>query len=836
MIANKKINTFFFSIVLPSILAIGLFLLSIFGIMLPSFEKNLMDRKKEMIRELVNAAWSVADDYNQKYADGTLSKTEAQERAARQISRMRYGKENKDYYWIIDMQPSMVMHPYRKELVNKDLSEYKDPNGKRLFVEAVKLVKNKNDGFIRYMWQWKDDPDRIVPKLSYVKAFTPWNWVIGTGIYIEDVKEEINQLEQRLIHISILITIIIIAILSYIIRQSLRIENERKDAEDKLKLSREKYKTLVEASTEGTLMIVDDEIIFSNIKFSHLIGLDVLQESKLTFDDLFETKWKEIDRAFDDPKKSVSFESRIKTGKNKGKNVVLSVSKVKHGDSDGYIVVVKEVTPRHTIEKETANLSMELETALLLMNQPVSNYVRAIVKCSINSSIEQVIDLMTRKDRDIVFVANGEVIVGVISESDLKRRVLAKNLDLQKTALEIMSAPVVTLSEKAFSYQAVLKMKTNHVSHLAITNESGNIYGEITEKDLLHIQTNTISTLIYEAENARDAQELKALHSKLPVLVNALIESSTKTRNITSIITGVADGITRRIIALAIEDLGSPPCDFAFMAMGSEGRKEQTLKTDQDNAIVFADQKSGDSEHVRLYFRQLGERISNDLDALGYTFCDGNIMAKNPKWVQPLAVWKGYFTKWINSSDPESILDSSIFFDFRCIYGNDSFCSTLRQHVNDNTENKPVFFYNLAQSVTKFKPPLNFFGNIVGEHQRTDQNQIDIKKILFPVTGFIRLYALQHKMNQTDSFLRLRLLHEENIINKSLYDELLQSYNFLMYQRLRFQAQDIVSGKAPSNKINMQTLTPIEVTTLKKVLNEISNFQSKLNADYKGEN
>jgi signal-transduction protein with cAMP-binding, CBS, and nucleotidyltransferase domain len=270
--------------------------------------------------------------------------------------------------------------------------------------------------------------------------------------------------------------------------------------------------------------------------------------------------------------------------------------------------------------------------------------------------------------------------------------------------------------------------------------------------------------------------------------------------------------------------------------MGSEGRMEQTLKTDQDNAIVFADQKNADSEHARRYFRQLGERISNDLDAVGYAFCDGNIMAKNPNWVQSLEVWKDYFTKWINSSDPESILDSSIFFDFRCIYGNDKFCSTLRQHVNDNTENKPVFFYNLAQSVTKFKPPLNFFGNIVGEHQYTDENQIDIKKILLPVTGFIRLYALQHKINPTDSFLRLKLLLEENIINKSMYDELLQSYNFLMYQRLRFQAQDIVSGKTSSNKINIQALTPIEMTTLKKVLNEISNFQSKLNADYKGEN
>ncbi|HKK68921.1 MAG TPA: DUF294 nucleotidyltransferase-like domain-containing protein, partial [Bacteroidales bacterium] len=331
-------------------------------------------------------------------------------------------------------------------------------------------------------------------------------------------------------------------------------------------------------------------------------------------------------------------------------------------------------------------------------------------------------------------------------------------------------------------------------------------------------------------------QELKALHSKLPVLVNALIESSTKTRNITSIITGVADGITRRIIALAIEDLGSLPCDFAFMAMGSEGREEQTLKTDQDNAIVFEDQKNGDSEQARRYFRQLGERISNDLDAVGYAFCNGNIMAKNPKWVQSLAVWKEYFTKWINSSDPESILDSSIFFDFRCIYGNDALCITLRQHVNDNTENKPVFFYNLAQSVMKFKPPLSFFGNILGEHQHADENHIDIKKILLPVTGFIRIYALQYQMNETNSLLRLMQLYEENIINKSMYDELLQSYNFLMHQRLRFQAQEIVNGRAPTNKINMQTLTPIEVTTLKKVLNEISNFQSKLNADYKGEN
>ena len=835
MALNKNLNTFFFSIILPSILAIGLFIISIFGIILPSFEKNLMDRKKEMIRELVNAAWSVLDDYNQEYVNGSLTKAEAQERAARQIAQMRYGEENKDYYWIIDMEPTMIMHPYRDELVNTDLSEYEDREGKRLFVEAVELVKQQGDGFIRYMWQWKDNPNRIVPKLSYVKAFQPWDWVIGTGIYIEDVKEEINQLEKSLIHISILITAIIIAILFYIIRQSLRIENKRKDAEDELKLSRQKYKSLVEASTEGTLMVMDNEIIFSNIKFSHLIGYEVWDVAQLKFNDLFEANWQNIVQSFDDPQKSISFESRIKSGKNKGKDVVLSVSKVKHGDNDAYIVVVKEITPHHAIEKKTENLSGELETALLLMNQPVYNYVKEGVKCPMDFSIQQVIDLMTRKGRASVFVSKENTIIGVITERDLKKRVLAKDMDLQKTALEIMSSPVVTLSENAFLYQALLEIKNNHVSHLGITNNKGEIYGEISEKDLLHIQSNTISNLIHETEKAEDIRELKTIHSKLPVLVNALIEGSTKTRNITSIITNLADAITRRIIGLAIEEMGQPPCDFAFMAMGSEGRMEQTLKTDQDNAIVFEDHKNGESEKNYRYFQNLGERICKNLDFVGYEFCDGYIMAQNPKWTQPLSVWKEYFSDWINSSDPESILDSSIFFDFRCIYGNEEFIATLRQHVNKNIDNKPVFFYHLAQSIIKFKPPLSFFGNIVGNHQSADENNIDIKKILLPVTGFIRVYALQNKLNETNSLLRLRQLYEQKIINKSMYDELLQSYNFLMYQRLRFQSQCILNDKAPDNKVNIDGLTHIEVTTLKKVLNEISNFQSKLNFDFKGE-
>ena len=792
-----------------------------------------MDRKKEMIRELIHVGWSVLDKYNREYERGALLKSEAQERAIRQISQMRYGQENKDYYWIIDMQPNMVMHPYRNELVNTDLSNYKDPNGKRLFVEAVELTRESDDGYISYMWQWKDDSSRIVPKLSYVKAFHPWDWVIGTGIYIEDVKQEINQLEKRLIHISLAITIIIIAILFYIMRQSLRIENKRKDAENKLKLSRQKYKSLVDASTEGTLMIVNGQIIFSNFKFCHLIDSDVNEVSKMSIEQLVELNWTDVVQSFDDPQKSVSFETRIKHGKNKGKDIVLSVSKVKHGERDGYIVVVKEVSSQEVIEKETENLSLELETALMLMNQPIHHFVRDIVKCSFDSSIQHIIDIMTRKGRDIVFISKENTIIGVINETDLKQRVLARNIDLQKSAIEIMSSPVYTLSDNAFLYQALLDIKNKRISHLGITNEKGVIYGEISKKDLLHIQSNTISNLIHETEIAEDIRELKNIHSKLPVLVNALIESSTKTRNVTNIITNLTDAITKRIIDLAIEELGPPPCNFAFMAMGSEGRMEQTLKTDQDNAIVFEDQTNEKAEESYSYFQKLGDRISQNLDFVGYDYCKGLVMAQNPKWTQPVSVWKEYFSSWIQSSDPESIMDSSIFFDFRYIYGNEEYIASLRRHVNDSLENKPVFFYHLAQSIIKYKPPLGFFGNIVGNHQNEDENNIDIKKILLPVTGFIRVYALQNKLAETNSLLRMKQLYQLNVINKSMNDELLQSYNFLMYQRMRFQASSILNDKSPDNKVNVDELSHIEVTTLKKILNEISNFQSKLNLDFK---
>jgi CBS domain-containing protein len=268
--------------------------------------------------------------------------------------------------------------------------------------------------------------------------------------------------------------------------------------------------------------------------------------------------------------------------------------------------------------------------------------------------------------------------------------------------------------------------------------------------------------------------------------------------------------------------------------MGSEGRMEQTLSTDQDNSIVFENVKGKKLEEAQEYFLKLGKQVSLHLNEVGYKFCDGEIMASNPKWSQSLSVWKNYFSEWINSSDPQSILDASIFFDFRCVYGKKGFVNKLRQHVNKALDGKSVFFYHMAQSVVKYKPPLSLFGKIISKNHSGDHLNLDIKKIIFPIVGFIRLYALNNKLDETNTLQRLRALHLQEIINKTMYDELVLSYNYLMHLRFRFQANSILENRLPDNIIDLNKLTHIEVATLKKIFSEIGDLQTKLNFDFKG--
>ncbi|MEA3463154.1 MAG: DUF294 nucleotidyltransferase-like domain-containing protein [Bacteroidota bacterium] len=812
-------NRFFIFIVLPSILAIALFIIAIFLVVLPSSERNIMEGKKEMISELTNSVCSLLDEYQQEAEEKLINADSARALAIERVSRIRYGDELKDYFWIIDKQPVMIMHPYQPGLVGNHLGNYQDPDGNLLFVESVLIVEESGAGFIDYKWQWKDDSTRIVPKLSYVREFEAWGWIVGTGIYLEDVRMEIRSLKNQLLRVALIITLIISGLLALIIRQSLRTEHKKRTAEDALRLSREKYKSLVEAVTEGTLMMVGGEFVFSNFRFSALSGYPTEELRSMKFEELFSLKMKNFEAEFKDPKKSISRETLLNCKDNSNKEVVMSASQITVSGQTGYIFVIKEVSSQMQFEKDSELLSGELQTLLLMMHQPLKAIARDIRRVHSDASVREAVRMMARKRMDILFVNHGDRIVGVVNQHDLTERVLATGLDQDKKVIEIMSSPLVSMNENALLYEGLLDMKKRGLSHMALMGSKKKITGVVGFREIGAMQENLAGFLIKEIVVAEGVEQLKRIYKRLPVLVKALSDSGGQTSIITRIISSVADAIQRRLIELAIEELGPAPCKFAFIAMGSQGRGEQTLATDQDNAIITVNLQESFRQEAQVYFKVLAEKVNKELDAVGYQRCPGEIMASNPKWNRELNGWKKYFTDWIENSTPQNILNAAIFFDFRCIYGEEILVEQLYTHILKSSKGKAVFFYHMARSIIQMKIPAK-----PGDHQ------MDMKKILLPVSSYLRLYGLREGLTDAGSMDRAQLLLEKNIFDTTLFEELTQAFDFITHLRVRSQAERIARDEVPGNTTDIRQLNQIETLILKKHLQNIAGLQTRLNS------
>ena len=828
----RDMRKFFLSIVLPSILAITLFIILFYVIIIPSFKKNMMESKKEMISELTNAAWSLVDEYYNEYRAGRIGREEAMQLAAFRVGKMRYGDEKKDYFWITDMRPFMVMHPYRQELNGTDLSNYKDPQGKRLFVDATEIVSKKGEGYIDYIWQWKDDTTLIVPKLSYVKGFTQWEWTIGTGIYLEDVKQEIKMLQRSLFRIIFIIIIVIASALLYIIRQSMIIENRRKKAEHKLLLSQQKYKTLVESSTIGTLMMTENRIIYANQKFLDLSGCQRNDLGDKRIEDLFDLDWQSITDSFRDPGKSVTTETRIKS-QDDNIEVLLSVSKVSYNIGYSYIIVINELSRSSVIDRHSRALQDDMQSSILLMNQPVTRLVRDYLSCDLDYTVSEAVNFLKRKNRSALLIKQKKQIIGIVTASDFLNRAMSEGIELNSPVSSIMSAPVVSVPENCLIHEALLSCRLHGISYLQVNNTEGECIGLLDYKNLLEVQQNYIAQLFSETDKAESVSDLRDIYLRMNVIIELLVCSGAKPGNITRLISAFSDKVNVRIIEMAIEKEGTAPCDFCFMAMGSQGRLEQTLCTDQDNGIIINDSLENDGA-ATFYFRRLGERIAADLNAVGYKYCKGNIMASNPQWIKSLKEWKEQFSSWINNSDPQSLLDVSIFFDFRAIYDNSCLSDELRTHLNRAADGKAVFFYHLSQEIIRFKSPVGVFGKILGEQESPDSNLVDIKKLLMPVISFVRLYALRALVTETNTLNRFEKLRNSEDMPDDLIDEITEAYGILMEARLRLQVNSLIEGEDPSNILDVNQLTDIEQTTIRKVLSLINDLVTKVRLDFKG--
>mgnify|MGYP001228425214 CR=1 FL=1 len=336
----------------------------------------------------------------------------------------------------------------------------------------------------------------------------------------------------------------------------------------------------------------------------------------------------------------------------------------------------------------------------------IKNYLKSVPTCQLNETISKASGLMTNSNSSIIVVTDDNSNpIGVVTYGDICRRVLSRGANPESSVLKIMSSPIVFIEENASLTEALTVMHKNGIKNLINCDAHKKVYNCFNIKKLLGINENSLEKFVSKIETSESTNEYKPIVEQFPTLAGTLIQQGFNATQIGIAVSELSDAFTIKFIEKAIVELGEPPAPFAFLTLGSEGRREQTLATDQDNAIIFNPPSNDHLEQCQEYFLNLGKRVCGWLDTVGYPLCIGNVMAMNPDWCMSTESWKLKVKEWITVPNPKEILNTSIFFDYRTIYGNVELSLELQDFYKSLLANNNVFFFNLAKSILNLKIP-----------------------------------------------------------------------------------------------------------------------------------
>ncbi|MGB5930070.1 MAG: DUF294 nucleotidyltransferase-like domain-containing protein, partial [Cyclobacteriaceae bacterium] len=457
------------------------------------------------------------------------------------------------------------------------------------------------------------------------------------------------------------------------------------------------------------------------------------------------------------------------------------------------------------------------------------------ITCTKDTPVREAAILMTRHRSGSILVSDeNQVLSGIVTDLDLRNKVVARGLHAETPVSEIMSSPLMSISEERFLYEAVLRMFRKKVNQLVVCRGKEAV-GVITRNKLLHSQIKSPFIFMQSILSADLLEELVRKWRQVPEIVQQLLSRGVRSEIVNQVISTASDSITQNIIQQTIREMGEPPCRFVFMVLGSEGRREQTLKTDQDNAIIYEDVTDEKRAEVRKYFLEFADKVSFKLDQAGFSYCEGNLMAKNPKWCHSLSHWKRNYKTWITSPDPENAMRSAIFFDCRAVSGDESLLVSLRKHIFSLLDNpSQTFFYLLAKNGLEIKPPIGLFNNFHTVSYADKKGVINIKRAMSIVVDFARVFSLRYGISATNTGERLRELWDKEVLSVVEYNELLQAYYYMMQLRLLRQSEAIRQNESPDNFVDPKSLTKIERVTLKEVLKVLDKYQTKLSVQFTG--
>ena len=469
------------------------------------------------------------------------------------------------------------------------------------------------------------------------------------------------------------------------------------------------------------------------------------------------------------------------------------------------------------------------------MNSPLTSIVNKVpITATAETSTRQVIETMANRGIGSMIIVDAEQHpIGIFTQSDVLKRVVLKSASLDDPIASVMTSEPYTLAFAANAYDAALAMAKHGVRHVLAVDEGGQLRGVVSERDLFTLQRVGLRQIRQSIDSATSIDMLLMASQDVRQLSLNMLAQGVGAEQITQFISALNDTLTRRIIELNLDQHDLYGIEWAWLSFGSEGRDEQTFSTDQDNGIVYICTDIMDREQTQLRLLDFARDVNADLDRCGFPLCSGNIMASNPSLCLTLEEWEEKFDNWIRTPEPEALLNATIFFDFRPLFGRFNLANRMRLSLLRQTRSNPLFLRMLGTNAVSILPPLGKIRDFITDADPKHPGTIDLKK--YGARLFIdaaRIFALAHDVSATNTTQRLKQCAP--IMNISADDAAaaIEAFNYIQLLRLRHQHTEQTQGRDGDNLIRPGDLNEIDRRILKEAFRQARKLQQRLKLDY----
>ncbi len=469
--------------------------------------------------------------------------------------------------------------------------------------------------------------------------------------------------------------------------------------------------------------------------------------------------------------------------------------------------------------------SLDIEAKVLDLH-PVK-YSKKLVSCSATTTARDIAQIMNKKNVGAILVVEETLPVGIITDKDLRNKIVTGEYSITATASEIMTAPVITYPKKMTITQAQMAMMKNDISHLCITKDgtiNSKAVGMLSKHDVMVSLGNNPAVLIKAIKRAKKTKHLKPIRVQIMQLLQGYIDQNIPIMLTSKIITELNDACIKQVITIAIDTMGTPPpVKFAWLALGSQGRSEQLLQTDQDNALVYEDVPEELETKTKKYFMELATHINKGLFDIGYEYCPAEMMASNPKWCLSLGQWKNEVHQWIINHGKKEVLLSFIFFDYSLSYGDRELVNNLSEYIFETIKANPKFYIHLVSGALQSPSPTGFFRDFLLEQDGAYKDFFNIKnRALMPFADAARLLILSHSIKSISNTVeRFEKLAELEPDNSELFLACAYSYKVL----LKFRTKQGLEHNDSGQYIALGSLSKAEKIKLKSTFKTIKELQ-----------